>query len=45
MNLFAANGYINYGKNTRIYIELIKEAPINYPSIYQCLKEKDIILS
>ena len=36
MNLFAATGHVNYAKSSRLYLQLMRELPTNYPWLYQC---------
>jgi len=36
MNLFAATCHVNYAKNSRLYLQLMRELPNNFPWLYQC---------
>ena len=33
-NLFAATGHSNYAKSARLYLQIMKELPINFPDLY-----------
>ncbi len=39
-NLFAATGHSNYAKSSRLYLQLMRELPTDYPWLYHCFAEQ-----
>ncbi len=39
-NLFTATGHSNYAKSSRLYLQLMRELPTDYPWLYHCFAEQ-----
>ena len=40
LNLFATTGHIHYAKSSRLYLQLMRELPIDHPWLYHCFTEQ-----
>ena len=39
LNLFAATGHFNYAKSTRLYLEIMRQLPADYPWLHNQFAE------